>query len=371
MHQMCCSRINICMIALLTSSWAGLSQNTLRGKITDEKNGEPVPYANVFFTNTTLGAPTIEDGTFEIRNIPNGKYDLTISMIGYKRFQRVVELRDSTANIRIALKQSPENLAGVTVVADQADNKKYFSTFRKLFLGESRNARHSEILNPNEVHLFFDEDLKILTGHASKPIVVENRALGYRCIYILDRFELNFKTSTQSLLGVARFEELPAGDRKDSLRRENRRLVAYRGSLNHFVRSLFANKLEQEKFRVVSVTINPNTATGPAYKGVEYPINVAERLSGSTVKTFSFRGTLKVEYQGEEEEWEYRNAKTKSSNNQVSFLKFPKTTITLFENGYYTDPLGIYLEGYLAWSETIGERLPLSYYPPELGKDQK
>ncbi len=359
------SHFKVWVVALFLESLTGFSQNTLRGRVTDEKNGEPVPYANVFFTNTTIGSATLEDGTFEVRNIPNGKYDLTVSVIGYKRFQKGVAFHDSVARIRIVLKQDPGNLAELAVVADQADYKKYFPTFKKLFLGESTNARHCEITNPTEIHLYYDTHDKVLTAHASKPIVIENKALGYRCIYILDRFELNYNTSTQFLLGIARFEELPVTDRKDSLRRETRRLAAYKGSLNHFIRSLYANSLQREGFSVVSVSYNPNGVSNSTFKGVEYPVHIGDRLSGTTVKSFSFRGTLKVEYLDEEEEWEYRNSRVKSGiNNQVSLLKFQKNVLNIFENGYYTDPLGIYLEGYLAWSETIGEKLPLSYYPP-------
>jgi len=63
----------------------GYSQNaTLKGKVTDEK-GKPVEYANVKIMQEGLliaGSITGEDGSFTIKTIPTGTFDLAVSFVG-------------------------------------------------------------------------------------------------------------------------------------------------------------------------------------------------------------------------------------------------------------------------------------------------
>jgi hypothetical protein len=63
----------------------GYSQNaTLKGKVTDEK-GTPVDYANVKIMqegSLITGSTTGEDGSFTIKPIPTGTFDLVVSFVG-------------------------------------------------------------------------------------------------------------------------------------------------------------------------------------------------------------------------------------------------------------------------------------------------
>lgn len=56
---------------------------TIKGKVTDEANGQPLPGANVLVAKTSLGAATNTNGEYLIPNVPAGTYDLKISHIGY------------------------------------------------------------------------------------------------------------------------------------------------------------------------------------------------------------------------------------------------------------------------------------------------
>ena len=112
------------LILAVLVPFSGYTQSVLRGKVSDGKNGEPVPFANVFFSHTTMGSPTLENGTFEIKNIPNGKYDLTVSVVGYKRFHESMEFQGTDRELMIVLNQDPVKLAEVVIYADHADYKK-------------------------------------------------------------------------------------------------------------------------------------------------------------------------------------------------------------------------------------------------------
>ncbi len=58
------------------------AQNNLHGKITD--GNEAIPDVSISLKNTNFYAITDFDGNYEILNIPDGQYELVISVIGYK-----------------------------------------------------------------------------------------------------------------------------------------------------------------------------------------------------------------------------------------------------------------------------------------------
>src|ERR1044071_10315988 len=54
---------------------------TITGKVTDEK-GRPVTGCSVYFSNTSKGTLTTTDGSFILKNLPEGKFELVVSAIG-------------------------------------------------------------------------------------------------------------------------------------------------------------------------------------------------------------------------------------------------------------------------------------------------
>ena len=88
LHFYCCKAIcymrqNCTLIILLFIS-ASLSAQSVKihGKITNTKM-EPLAFVSVEVKELRTGTITKEDGTYELE-LDEGKYDLVISMIGYK-----------------------------------------------------------------------------------------------------------------------------------------------------------------------------------------------------------------------------------------------------------------------------------------------
>ena len=72
----------------LTTSLILYSQGTLTGTITDAKTGEPMPFVNVIVQQNGQqkgGAQTAEDGTFQIKPLSAGNYDVIASFVGYQK----------------------------------------------------------------------------------------------------------------------------------------------------------------------------------------------------------------------------------------------------------------------------------------------
>src|SRR6202034_227995 len=78
-----------CWICLASLSYAG----TIKGKISDSQTGEPMSGATVSLEHTPYKTIVNLDGSFILRNIPAGKYEIEASTIGYEKSKEIdVEL---------------------------------------------------------------------------------------------------------------------------------------------------------------------------------------------------------------------------------------------------------------------------------------
>ncbi|MDP2037075.1 MAG: carboxypeptidase-like regulatory domain-containing protein [Ignavibacteria bacterium] len=95
----------------------------ISGVITDEETGEPLIGCTVVLQGTRLGAITDLDGNYFVLNIPAGKYDLLVSMIGYsKKIQTEVIVNSGRTTIAsFVLKSTAIEQEVITVKATRPD----------------------------------------------------------------------------------------------------------------------------------------------------------------------------------------------------------------------------------------------------------
>jgi hypothetical protein len=90
-------RLNAYLLLLLFVSVAGHAQETIvSGKIIDAATGDPIPFANVLFKGTNIGATTDFDGKFHIKT-SSPTDSLIASYIGYKA--KVKAVNKGTAQV--------------------------------------------------------------------------------------------------------------------------------------------------------------------------------------------------------------------------------------------------------------------------------
>ncbi len=117
--------------------------------------------------------------------------------------------------------------------------------FKREILGTSKFGRQCRIVNPKVIHLNFNKIENKLTAYTSDFMIIENKALGYRLRYLVEDFERNEKTELISYMGYVLFETMQGNDQQ--LKEWNeKRLEAYTGSLQHFLRSLLGNNVNRE-----------------------------------------------------------------------------------------------------------------------------
>jgi outer membrane receptor protein involved in Fe transport len=99
---------------------------SISGKVIENVGKQPVAYAAIVIKstadNTTItGGITNEDGTFQIKKLPDGSYIVEVQFIGYKIHQQQISLSKDNRNPDlgvISLDEEAEELSGVEVVAE-------------------------------------------------------------------------------------------------------------------------------------------------------------------------------------------------------------------------------------------------------------
>ena len=114
---------NIYMMIFFSSYLFSQGLSSISGFVRDDTSGEPISYANVFLSNSTLGAATNQDGYFVISNIPVGKYEVNATMIGYGIFKQNIELSEGQP-IRLDIRLN-EEIIQTTEVLVTAERQKF------------------------------------------------------------------------------------------------------------------------------------------------------------------------------------------------------------------------------------------------------
>lgn len=402
----------VVFVCLLISA-PSKGQNRIFGKITDAASGEPVPFANVFFVNTTFGTSSDQNGNYSFSGFPPGKYDLAVSFVGFNPVQRAVAFtQNQNAQIDVALQQEAKVLSEIMVKPDTLNWQRNYRDFKDLFLGTSRYAQDVVVQNPRDIHLFFDPKTSVLVAHARKPIVVDNLATGYRINYYLYQFEYNSRAGTFFIYGSPQFQLLEAKSKSQQKRWERNREKIYEGSLLHFMRSWLTQQWTEEGFNVSRLYRIPNRER-PSTEFLTKKINelrnknleagkplilsfgtsrsgfkedslsyymrlramptevdsvVQEVLTGAEFtgpekSKKEFTGILRVAYKKTEDvRYAARVGRPNTVKKQESLLHVI-AALTLYENGYYEDVRNVFLENYWSWSEKIATLLPLDYTP--------
>jgi len=96
---------NVIYILLLGIAPFVHAQNSIRGNITDE-NKTPIFGVQIYIELLHVGTTSDENGTFELKNIPNGNHSVVFHYIGFKTENIEVHLSNSHNEINLQLRES-------------------------------------------------------------------------------------------------------------------------------------------------------------------------------------------------------------------------------------------------------------------------
>src|SRR5690606_37267593 len=191
-----------CLLAifLLVSNLA-LAQ-TVSGVVTEKGTGLPLPFANIFINNSTLGDATGAEGKFVIKGIIPEEFDLVASFVGYKTVSKTIKRKGRDAVFQeFELELLEDNLSEVQLKSKRDRSwERNLKRFKEVFLAvpDDPYGGEIEILNPWVIdfqNVKNETGLNYTKSSAQLPLKIVNKALGYEIDYYLQDFRMHRNAS--------------------------------------------------------------------------------------------------------------------------------------------------------------------------------
>jgi iron complex outermembrane recepter protein len=108
---------------------------SLSGKVTDAKTGLALPGATILIQDINKGSISKEDGTYSINNIPEGKYLVEVSYVGYSSNAQTIEIRNEVQHDftlqQTAMEQEAVIVTGVSSATRMKQNPQPVSVIKR------------------------------------------------------------------------------------------------------------------------------------------------------------------------------------------------------------------------------------------------
>ena len=322
------------LLILLANPTLVAYNQIIKGTILDKDSNEKIVYATVYISGTFIGTYSDQNGDFQIDVSKHSSKPLSISAVGYNSV--TLNSFSITKPLTIYLTSKVYELNEVVINAKSLarERKVNLGQFKDVFLGSSPNAQKCKILNENDITFNYETNQDTLRAYTSKPLQIENIALGYKITYFLDKFEYDKMNKTFNFKGNILFNEDIANE--DSLTHsfERKRKNAYLGSRMHFFRELWADNLKTTGFEVQN----------PSEENLNYKKIVFEKSNNK--KYLTYKENLIITY---------------NSKVVKSYIVFLKDSV-FFDGAGYFDASRISWEGQMA-TQRVGDLLPYDYVP--------
>ncbi len=342
--------ITLIYFIMFLSSPQILGQNytcTVEGEVRVQSTGKPLENVNVFISGTIWGTTTDKSGFFRIESLPLGRHNVVASIVGYKTETVSVTLKEGmTLKVNFKLEEISYELNQVVITGKLPEEwKKLLNNFKNIFFGDSPFSAECEIVNPEVINLTRTNS-GVLKADASRPIIIINKALGYKIHYDLMSFNWNEKKQTLQYLADSFFTELKDTTGVLEKKWEKNRKDAYYGSLSNFMRSLINNSFTEEGFHIYNDKV-PSPA-GASWFEIRKPVISS---IGNDSYELNFKGYLRIEYKG-----------SNYKSTEISWIKLNYPNVVIDKFGYPFAPFAFEIYGDWAYSG-IADLLPKYYNP--------
>ncbi|RZL62119.1 MAG: carboxypeptidase-like regulatory domain-containing protein, partial [Pedobacter sp.] len=236
------------------------AQSVVLSGIIKDKRGEVLPGAGIFVSGYKIATVANNNGAYTLGLKP-GNYDILFQIIGYKTVAKNILVEDKAIKLDVVLEEDAMQLDEVTIKPDP-NRAGYIRMFTDYFIGTTPNATQCKIINPNVLIIDYSKDDSKLTVKTNQFLIIENKALGYRIKYQINLFEWDNKTNIIYYEGYPTYEDLK-GSKGQIKRWAAKRDIAYHGSSNHFLSSLYAGKSKEEGF-IINKLIRQADKTRPS-----------------------------------------------------------------------------------------------------------
>ena len=303
----------------------------ISGQVLDFQTKEPLPYANIYFNASMRGISTDLNGEFKLNTSGFHGQDIVVSIIGYESW--IIKDFQNNKYYIVYLRPSSYLLREIVIIHNDMPRKKKEKIFKREFLSTSHFAASRTIENISDVVLTYFKDTKTLEAYCFKPILIHNKALGYKIKYFLDEFKLT--DNNMLYRGNFLFEEDTTLSSFERMKAVNNRHKAYTGSRMDFFREMWEDKPFGLDFYVFT-----------GYTDIPIPKDILISEEDENIKFLNpVQKNMIISYGQEISNIEV------VADNKIPFTK----------NGFFDSQ-------YLLWSgemakERIGDLLPFEYWP--------
>lgn len=360
----------LCVLVFIgLSSFSTFAQSgSIKGRVIDSKTLEPLPFANVFLNNTTIGTVSDVNGDFLLKNIGQaGAYELVISFVGYKSTLLKLEFGKGDVDkgsIKLVPSEVELNSVEVKGTRDKEWERK-IKKFKKIFLGDDKAAAESVMVNPWVIDFPEVKNSNKFLANATGPIEIDNNALGYKIFFYLSSFEADSKG--YSIYGHARFNDIQTVDEAQRLKWENNRRLSYLRSRHHLFKAIIDHRIRGEGFYLYTDKSNSENANVRSpYFNFELTqavipfdtVSLATRVGQTGVYRIALKGRVEVHYHKERALIRtYRDIAY-----PVSWIQAERDFILVNKEGYELNPADVAVSGAMS-ADRVARMLPIDYKP--------
>lgn len=336
----------------------------LTGKVVTSSGNTPLQGASVFAQNTTFGTATDASGNFKLW-LPAGGYDIIVTFTGYTTESKRVTTSEKDAELFFDLKPKEKEMEGVSIVSSNEVKDgwtKYGNFFLEEFIGKNVTSAQCNIVNKDVLKFFYSRKRNRLKVTASEPLQIENKQLGYKITYALDSFTHDYPTEVSLYTGYPLFEEMTAQNEMQKADWDTARQKAYKGSILHFMRSLYQKQLKEQGFEIQFVVNHNDKDKAITVKDFYGAMNYQMDDSTQTVLIKPNQNNVGVIYTKEKPAQGFINDNADEPKDfQFSVLSFlPGDAIVIEQNGYYFEQDNLTLHAYWTWDK-VANLLPYNY----------
>ena len=118
----------VAALCIVLSAEARDTDAHIHGHIIDKNTGEHLPYMMVVIKGTTIGVTTESTGHYMIRNVPEGRFTVEVSAVGYKTQSYEVDIkRGRSYEVNFVLEEDLVQIDGVIVSATRSETTRKMS----------------------------------------------------------------------------------------------------------------------------------------------------------------------------------------------------------------------------------------------------
>ncbi|MDR7128181.1 hypothetical protein J2X69_000509 [Algoriphagus sp. 4150] len=363
-------RIRYLLLVICLAVNFSANAQIISGTVKNAKTGEPMPFANVFINNTTLGSTTDEEGHYRISGDLPRNIELVASFVGFVTATHTLNLSGSLA---VDFRLEPLESVLTEVELKSRRDKKWerdLRRFKEVFLAlpDDPFASQLDIKNPwvLDFETIKERGPNYVHATAQEPLQIVNSALGYDVTYYLKDYR--FYNNRSSYVGFVFFDAHELTDSTEVAKVESSKVTSYMGSIRHLLKSVLLAKVYEEDFEIFKLLpvdhfrVRTNVYTEELDKSIRRVY--ADSIQRIPLENGNYRVIwpfdTEVHYRGKK----WFNDYYTDAYYPISWISAPLGYFDIDRNGIPVVPAQVVLSGYMG-RQRMGRYLPHDYEPSE------